>query len=89
MRERFWELPLEQLDAREWEALCDGCGRCCLVKLEDEDSGEVAFTELAYALGYADQAHMARDFKKATGKRLSEVRNAAREDAAAPRRGAA
>lgn len=49
MRERFWELPLEELDAEEWEALCDGCGRCCLVKLQDEDSGEVAFTNVACA----------------------------------------
>lgn len=47
LRERFWELPLEQLTDREWEALCDGCGSCCLVKLEDEDSGELAFTNLA------------------------------------------
>ena len=46
-RERFWELPLEQLTDLEWEALCDGCGRCCLVKLQDEDSGELAFTNLA------------------------------------------
>ncbi len=49
MRERFWELPLAELDAEEWEALCDGCGRCCLVKLQDEDSGEVAFTNVACA----------------------------------------
>ncbi|HBC18554.1 MAG TPA: hypothetical protein DC022_07335, partial [Alcanivorax sp.] len=47
MRERFWELPLGELSKPEWEALCDGCGRCCLVKLQDEDSGELAFTNLA------------------------------------------
>lgn len=43
----FWQRPLETLDDREWEALCDGCGRCCLHKLEDEDTGELAFTWLA------------------------------------------
>ncbi len=47
LRAQFWTLPLGELNAREWEALCDGCGRCCLVKLEDEDSGELAFTNLA------------------------------------------
>ena len=46
----FWERPLETLDEREWEALCDGCGRCCLHKLEEEDTGELAYTWLACRL---------------------------------------
>ncbi len=51
LREKFWEkLPLKNLTPKEWEALCDGCGKCCLNKLEDPDTGEVALTRIACRL---------------------------------------
>ena len=50
MREKFWELPIAALTRAEWEALCDGCGKCCLHKLEDADTGEVHATNVACKL---------------------------------------
>jgi uncharacterized protein len=46
----FWEKPLAELDRGQWEALCDGCGRCCLHKLEDEDTGMLYATNVACKL---------------------------------------
>ena len=49
--DKFWEtVPIAQLDRAQWEALCDGCGKCCLHKLEDDETGEFFPTNVACKL---------------------------------------
>ena len=51
IRDKFWEnIPLTQMSHDEWEALCDGCAKCCLLKLEDEDTGAIHYTNIACSL---------------------------------------
>ena len=46
-KEPFWKRKtLHEMTRKEWESLCDGCAKCCLVKLEDEDTLEISYTSV-------------------------------------------
>jgi uncharacterized cysteine cluster protein YcgN (CxxCxxCC family) len=64
---KFWETKtLAQMTTVEWESLCDSCGKCCLVKLEDEDSGEIAFTSVFCDLIDLDSCRCTRYSERCT-----------------------
>lgn len=71
MHAPFWETrSLTELNRDEWEALCDGCGKCCLHKLQDGDSGEVHYTAVACRLLDLDTLRC-RDYPRRT-RRVSD-----------------
>ena len=66
--EPFWRVKtLETMTPAEWESLCDGCGRCCLVKLEDEDTGAIHYTNVGCTL-LDGAACRCRDYENRQGK---------------------
>jgi uncharacterized protein len=63
----FWRTKtLDEMTPDEWERLCDRCGRCCLVKLEDEDTGEIHMTDIACKLFDAGRCACASYAKRQT-----------------------
>src|SRR4029078_12478491 len=81
-RTPFWEKPIASLNRGEWEALCDGCGRCCVHKLEDEETGLLYATNVACKLfnplygtflNYNNRLKRVSDCVKLDGKNLGSL----------------
>jgi uncharacterized cysteine cluster protein YcgN (CxxCxxCC family) len=83
MTEPFWKTKsLAEMTEAEWESLCDGCARCCLNKLEEEDTGTIYFTDVGCRLldgqscrcrDYANRLESVHDCVKLTPQTLGEI----------------
>ena len=50
-RDDFWRTKtLDEMDHQEWESLCDGCGKCCVIQLENEETNQLFYTDVACQL---------------------------------------
>ena len=64
----FWKTKtLAEMSEAEWESLCDGCGKCCLAKLEDADTGEIHWTSIGCRL-FDEQSCRCRDYENRQAK---------------------
>jgi len=79
----FWKtIPLDEMTQEQWESLCDGCARCCLIKLEDEDTLELAYTEVVCKLldlgtcrctKYAERSRLVPDCIELTPDKIKDL----------------
>ncbi|MDR2007625.1 MAG: YcgN family cysteine cluster protein [Alphaproteobacteria bacterium] len=82
--DKFWlHIPLENMNERQWESLCDGCGKCCLEKIEDIDTGEVYTSAISCRLldpdtcrcsSYEKRFKYMEDCIKITPKKVYEIK---------------
>lgn len=80
----FWKnKTLEEMTSTEWESLCDGCGKCCLEKLQDSDTGEILYTNIACRLlnidcarcsDYSNRQKLVDDCIKLTPKKVRTIK---------------
>ena len=83
MEEPFWRRKrLAEMSDAEWESLCDGCGRCCLNKLEEEDTGRIYFTDVGCRLldcvscrcrDYEHRSELVEDCLRLTPDNVSQI----------------
>jgi uncharacterized cysteine cluster protein YcgN (CxxCxxCC family) len=80
LEEGYWRTKsLAEMNEREWESLCDNCGKCCVISLEDADTGELYLTDVSCKLfdakacgcsDYANRKHYVPDCVKLTPKNV-------------------